>query len=229
MDRHVQALLNKLSCASITIATFTLILLFIQTPETCISNSDPRTLIRFPKSSCDSTHRELVSIQKKNRRLWSTKDWRKKVDSFSDFFHGIRNLGFLTNQTRVLCISAGAGHEVMALSEMGVIDVTGVELIDSPPLVSRADPHNLPFFDGVFDVAFSAHLAEALFPSRFVSEMERTVRPGGVSVIAVDPCSGEELREIKGLFRRSRFVSARNVTLIGLKMTQIIMRNRIPS
>ncbi|KAA0038913.1 methyltransferase [Cucumis melo var. makuwa] len=68
---------------------------------------------------------------------------------------------------------------------MGVHDVIGVELIDSPPLVSRADPHNLPFFDHVFDLAFTAHLVEALFLSRFVSEMERVVRPNGVCVIVV--------------------------------------------
>ncbi|OVA15368.1 Methyltransferase type 11 [Macleaya cordata] len=228
MDKHIRTLLNRLSCASITIATFTLILLLIETPETCISDSDPKPSIKFPKSSCDSTHRELVSIEKKNKRTWSTNDWRKKVESLTQFFHEIQNLGFLTNHSKVICVSAGAGHEVMALTKMGVIDVTGVELIDSPPLVSRADPHNLPFFDGVFDLGFTAHLAEALFPNRFVAELERTVRPGGVSVVVVEECSDDELREIKGLFKRSSFVSARNVTLIGLKMTEIIMRNRIP-
>lgn len=107
---------------------------------------------------------------------------------------------------------------------MGVADVTGVELVDSPPLVSRADPHNLPFFDGVFDLAFTAHLAEALFPSQFVSEMERTVRIGGVCVVVVE--EGEDLKEIISLFRKSQFISAKNVTLIGLKMTRIIMRIR---
>ncbi|KAJ4971057.1 hypothetical protein NE237_004156 [Protea cynaroides] len=228
MDRQIQSLLNRLSCAAVTIATVILVLLIVKTPETCITDEPTSPQIRFPKSSCEATHRELVSIEKKNKRLWSTRDWRKKVDSFTELFHGIRNLGLLTNHSRVICVSAGAGHEVMALSEMGVIDITGVELIDSPPLVSRADPHNLPFFDGVFDVAFSAHLAEALFPSRFVTEMERTVRSGGVCVLLVEKCSEEDLQEIKGMFRRSSFLGARNVTLFGLKMIQIIMRNRIP-
>ncbi|KAF6170422.1 hypothetical protein GIB67_014352 [Kingdonia uniflora] len=111
---------------------------------------------------------------------------------------------------------------------MGVGDVTGVELIDSPPLVSRADPHNLPFFDGVFDLGFTAHLGEALFPTRFVSELERTVRIGGVCVIVIEECDDDEVGEIRSLFRLSSFVSARNVTLVGLKMTQIIMRIRVP-
>ncbi|KAF3443774.1 hypothetical protein FNV43_RR13464 [Rhamnella rubrinervis] len=112
----------------------------------------------------------------------------------------------------------------MGLSQMGVSDVTGIELVDSPPLVSRADPHNLPFFENAFDLAFTAHFAEALFPSRFVLEMERTVRPGGICVIAVEECGDEEVKEIAGLFRRSRFVSAVNVTLTGLRMTRIIMK-----
>lgn len=112
----------------------------------------------------------------------------------------------------------------MALLRMGVVDVTGVELIDSPPLVSRADPHNLPFFDHVFDFAFTAHLAEALFPSRFVSEMERVVRPDGSCVIVVEVCGEDEVREIVGLFTKSRFVNSVNVTLIGLKMTRILMK-----
>ncbi|KAA0045304.1 uncharacterized protein E6C27_scaffold316G00690 [Cucumis melo var. makuwa] len=117
------------------------------------------------RSCRHSTPRELVSINKKNKRLWSSNDWKKKLSSFINFFQSIRDLGLLHNHTKVICVSAGAGHEVVALSHIGVHDVTGIELIDSPPLVSRADPHNLPFFDHVFDLAFTAHLAEALFSS----------------------------------------------------------------
>lgn len=112
-----------------------------------------------------------------------------------------------------------------ALSEVGAGDVTGVEMVESPPLVRRADPHNLPFFDGVFDLVFSAHLDEALFPARFVAEMERTVRVRGVCVVVVEECGGE-MEGILRMFKRSAFVSAKNVTLIGSRMTQIIMRNR---
>lgn len=114
----------------------------------------------------------------------------------------------------------------MALSNLGVLDVTGVELIDSPPLVSRADPHNLPFFDGVFDLVYTGHLEEALFPARFVSEMERTVRDNGVCVVVVEECGNDELRKIVDLFRHSSFVGAAKVSLIGLRMTRIVMRTR---
>lgn len=114
----------------------------------------------------------------------------------------------------------------MALSELGVLDVTGVELIDSPPLVSRADPHDLPFFDSVFDLAYSGHLEEALFPARFVNEMERTVRNNGICLVAVEECGDEEVRKIVDLFNHSRFVDAANVSLIGMRTTRIVMRTR---
>lgn len=222
MEKHVQIFLNRISYASITIATLTLLFLFLQTPDshTCVPVHSPPP-ITFPRSSCDSSPRRLTTLDNMNHRLWSTHSWQAQVSSYSAFF---RSLRLLHNHSKVLCVSAGAGHEAMALSQMGLADVTAVELVDSPPLVNRADPHNLPFFDGVFDLAFSAHLAESLFPSRFVSEMERTVRPGGACVVVVAECGDWEVAEIVGLFRNSRFFGSMNVTLNGSRLTRIIVR-----
>ncbi|KAL4032584.1 hypothetical protein IC575_005663 [Cucumis melo] len=168
MERHIRRFLNKLSFASIAIATLILIFLFLQTPQTCIPpNSPSKPHLKFLKSSYDSTPRELVSIDKKNKRLWSSNDWKKKLSSFINFFQSIRDLGLLHNHTKFICVSAGAGPKVMALSHMGVHDVTG-----------------------------------ALFPSRFVSEMERVVRPNGVCVIVVEECGDYEIKEIVGLFMK---------------------------
>ncbi|MCL7042256.1 hypothetical protein MKW94_027998 [Papaver nudicaule] len=227
MEKHIKTLLNRLSCASITVATLTLILLITQTPETCISSSSSSSsskpssssITKFPKSSCDHTHRELVSIEKKNKRIWSTNDWIRKVKSLTELFHEIQNQWGLNNHTKALCVSAGAGHEVMALNQLGVTDVTGVELIESPQLVSRADPHNLPFFDGVFDLGFTAHFTEALFPYRFVYELERTIRPGGVVVLVVEECDFDELGEIKSFFKKCDFVVYHHTFVLFLYST----------
>ncbi|XP_054793188.1 uncharacterized protein LOC129298772 [Prosopis cineraria] len=227
MDRQIQVFLRKLSWACITVASFTLLLLFLQTPETCVPPDTPsKPHLGFPKSSCDFSPRVYVPIDKKNKRLWSSGEWLKKVNSYVKFFKSLQDVGLLQKNSRALCVSAGAGHEVMALANLGVLDVTGVELIESPPLVSRADPHNLPFFNNSFDFAFSAHFAEALFPSRFASEMERTVEAGGVCVLVVEECGDDEVKEIVGLFRNSRLTSSNNVTLIGLKWTSVIMKKR---
>lgn len=111
----------------------------------------------------------------------------------------------------------------MAMNELGVGDVTGVELVGSPPLVSRADPHNLPFFDGIFDVGLGVYLDRALFPDRYVGEIERTVRRGGFCVVAVEECGPREVEKVLRLFKKSRFVRAKNVTLAGEFRTGIIM------
>ncbi|KAI3696375.1 hypothetical protein L1987_79389 [Smallanthus sonchifolius] len=222
MEKHIQTFLNKISYLAITIATLTLILVFLfqPPPETCINpNHKPH-----PKSSCDAAHRHLTTIHNKNHRLWSTNTWRKSVDSFSAIFRDLQTLKHISNRTHALILSAGGGQAVMSLKEIGLHDVTGVELVDSPPLVSRADPHNLPFFDRVFDLGFSANLDQALFPSRYVRELERTVRVGGVVVVCVEVCENGGVMEVLKLFRRSEFSQARNVTLMGSKMTMIVTR-----
>ncbi|OIW05922.1 hypothetical protein TanjilG_07198 [Lupinus angustifolius] len=226
MDREIDIFLKRLSFAAITIASLTLLFLFLQTPDTCIPRDAPlKPHLRFPKSTCDFTRtRSHLPTHKKNTRLWSTRHWINRLQSFTDLFSPLRDLGLLRNHSKVLCLSAGAGHEVMSISNLGVEDVTGVELIESPPLVSRADPHNLPFFDGAFDFAFTAHFDEALFPSRYAAEMERMVRPGGASLVLVEECGVGEVKDVVSLFRNSRLFESRNVSLSGMRMTSILLR-----
>ncbi|MFQ6633259.1 hypothetical protein Gotur_011096 [Gossypium turneri] len=106
----------------------------------------------------------------------------------------------------------------MALSKMRLKNVIGVELIESLPLASRANPHNLPFFDRAFDVAFTGHLMAALYPLRNAEEMERTVKKCGVCVVVVDECGEEEINKIVRLFRRSRLLSSCDFTLNGRRV-----------
>lgn len=226
MEKHVQRLLNRISVAAITIATLILLLLSIQTPQTCFDPSDPnpKPHTRFPKSTCDFNPRAYTTVEKRNRRIWSTKAWTVAVASYASFFETLRSRNHIANHSHVLVVSAGPGHAVRALRDSGVEDVTGVELVESPPLVSRADPHNLPFFDGIFDLGFGAYLDLALFPARYVGQLERTVRRGGVCVVAVEECGKEEVAQIVKLFRKSRFVDAENVVLAGERRTRIVMK-----
>ena len=131
---------------------------------------------------------------------------------------------YFNNDSHVLCVSAGAGHSVVAFNEVGVSEVTAVEIVESPPLVSKADPHNLPFFDGVFDLGFGGAFDRALFPGRYAEEMERTVKVGGVCVVAVEECGSEVVKEVGKLFRKSELVGVKNVTLLGSKMTRIVFK-----
>ncbi|XP_010557927.1 PREDICTED: uncharacterized protein LOC104826760 [Tarenaya hassleriana] len=225
MERYVEKLLYRVSMAFIIIGTSIMVVLILQTPKTCVPPNAPlKPHTHFPRSTCDSSPRQHLPLPKKNSRLWSSRAWQSRLSSFSSFFLHFHHLGLLHNHSKALCVSAGAGHAAMALTHLGLSDVTAVELVDSPPLVNRADPHNLPFFDDVFDFAFTAHLDEALFPRRFAAEMERTVRRGGLCVVAVDECGGEDVRDIAGLFSNSKLVNVVNVTLEGSRRTSVLFQ-----
>lgn len=237
MDRHIQAFLNRITLISAIIATILLLLILLHPPEACGPHFTHESFLRFPRSTCDSFHhpRQFSTLEKKNQRLWSTSAWLKKVHSFSLVFLDGQNsrpsrpFSLLSNSSKTLCILAGAGQEVMALEQIGVSDVTAIDLVDSPPLVSRADPFNLPFFDDDFDFAFSAQFDTVLFPSRFVEEMERTVRLGGSCLLIVEECTHNQVREIAGLFKRGELVDAGNFTFSGSKMTRIVVRITKPT
>nr|XP_043612958.1 uncharacterized protein LOC122584939 [Erigeron canadensis]XP_043612959.1 uncharacterized protein LOC122584939 [Erigeron canadensis]XP_043612960.1 uncharacterized protein LOC122584939 [Erigeron canadensis]XP_043612961.1 uncharacterized protein LOC122584939 [Erigeron canadensis]XP_043612962.1 uncharacterized protein LOC122584939 [Erigeron canadensis]XP_043612963.1 uncharacterized protein LOC122584939 [Erigeron canadensis]XP_043612964.1 uncharacterized protein LOC122584939 [Erigeron canadensi len=219
MEKHIENFIKKISYLSLTLATLTLLLsiFFFQTPpQNCLNQ-----ITNHPKTSCDASHRRITTISKKNHRIWSTNTWRKSVRSYTTIFNG---LNIISNNTRVLIVSAGGGQPVMALKELGIVDVMGVELVDSPPLVRRADPHNLPFFDRVFDLVFSGHLGQALFPGRYVGEMERSVRIGGMIVVCVEVFGDSEVKNVMTLFRKSEFLEVRNVTLMRSKMTMVVAK-----
>ncbi|KAF5802235.1 hypothetical protein HanXRQr2_Chr06g0257221 [Helianthus annuus] len=71
----------------------------------------------------------------------------------------------------------------MALKQIGMGDAVGVELVDSPLLVSLGDPHNLPFFDTVFDLGFSVNLDQALFPAWLLGSWRKKIGGGGGYVV----------------------------------------------
>ncbi|KMS98237.1 hypothetical protein BVRB_4g094380 [Beta vulgaris subsp. vulgaris] len=232
MEMHIQSFLNKISLVVAIIATLLLVSILLRPPETCILYFSPQNPFKFPHSTCDSHHhpRPFSTLEKKNHRLWSTSAWINKVNSFSLVFidtqkHGpTHKFSILSNTSKSLCLLAGAGQEVMALQQIGVSDVTAIDLVDSPPLVSRADPYNLPFFDDAFDFAFSAQFDIVLFPSRFVAEMERTVRIGGFCILLLEECTNKEVREVVRLFKRGELVNADNLTFSGSKMTRIVVK-----
>lgn len=104
----------------------------------------------------------------------------------------------------------------------------------APPLVIRGDFHAQPFANDTFDFEFSNVFDHALYPGRFVAEIERTLRPGGVAVLHVavhrrgDKYSANDLLDVHGLvglFRRSDVVRISKVDAFGLD-TEVILRKK---
>ncbi|MQM13194.1 hypothetical protein Taro_046121 [Colocasia esculenta] len=168
------------------------------------------------------------------RSLWTTRDWERKVAAFAAFFRRLQAEGLLHNGSQALCVGARTGQEVAALRRVGVADSIGLDLVPSPPLVVKGDFHRQPFPDESFDFEFSNVFDHALLPARFVGEVERTLRPGGVCVLHVavrrrgDRYSANDLFSVDalvGLFRESELVEARKVDGFGLD-TEVVMRKK---
>jgi len=119
-------------------------------------------------------HQKEKTTDPVRRKKWLEDEWQIKLDGFRQIFQG--------NQIRLgenaLCLGARTGQEVRALLDLGVKAI-GIDLVPCEPLVRQGDIHALPFDDSTFDFVFSNVFDHALYPDRFVAEMERVCRPSG--------------------------------------------------
>ncbi|KAL0539031.1 hypothetical protein IC582_023205 [Cucumis melo] len=172
------------------------------------------------------------TLDPKLRKIWTTRDWDRKIQVFSRFFDGLKREGLISTESKALCIGARVGQEVEALKKIGVSDSIGMDLVPYPPLVVEGDFHNQPFGNNSFDFEFSNVFDHALYPERFVAEIERTLKPGGICVLHValsrqtDKYSANDLYSVKpleALFRRSMVVRIGKIDGFGLD-TEIVFR-----
>jgi len=179
-------------------------------------------------------HQLNKTLDPRLRRVWATRDWRRKVDAFARAFAALRREGLLRNASRALCVGARLGQEVAALREVGVAAALGIDLAPAPPLVVRGDFHAQPFPDATFDFEFSNVFDHTLYPDRFAAEIQRTLRPGGVAVLHVavhrrgDKYSANDLLDVQGLlglFRGCDVVRISKVDAFGLD-TEVILRKK---
>ncbi|CAH9117364.1 unnamed protein product [Cuscuta europaea] len=200
------------------------------------SDEIPGLRIRPGYSSYDKyIQRQLnKTLNPKLRKIWTTRDWERKIEVFGAFFRDLKGEGFLSNSSKALCIGARTGQEVEALRRVGVSDSIGIDLVPSPPLVVRGDFHQQPFDAGTFDFEFSNVFDHALYPEKFVGEIERTLKPGGVCVLHLsvsrraDKYSANDLYSVdpmKKLFKQSELVHTRTIDGFGLD-TEVVFRKK---
>ncbi|KAF8712733.1 hypothetical protein HU200_010193 [Digitaria exilis] len=204
-----------------------------------LTPSPPSPHIRMRRSRFSSyddylKHQLNKTLDPRLRRVWATRDWRRKVTAFAAAFSALQREGLLSNTSRALCVGARLGQEVAALRQVGVSDAVGIDLAPAPPLVVKGDFHAQPFADDAFDFEFSNVFDHALYPDRFAGEIERTLRPGGVAVIHVavhrrgDKYSANDLLDVQGLvglFRRCDVVRVSKVDAFGLD-TEVVLRKK---
>ncbi|GLT45296.1 hypothetical protein SLA2020_191360 [Shorea laevis] len=226
---------------SLFLSALLLLLLFLRQPHNYKSlPTEEKKLdsdglrIRPGYTSYDSyiQHQLNKTLNPRLRQIWKTRDWDRKIQVFSRFFQDLKREMLLTNSSRALCIGARMGQEVEALKRVGVADSIGIDLVPCPPLVIKGDFHNQPFDNETFDFEFSNVFDHALYPRRFVAEIERTLKPGGVCVLHVallkraDNYSANDLFSVEALvklFERSEVVRVRKVDGFGLD-TEVVLR-----
>jgi SAM-dependent methyltransferase len=189
-----------------------------------------------------SAYEESLQIQLRKtlapgiKKLWTSKDWRNKVDSFALVFSDLMKAEILHSGDKALLIAAGGGQGVLALKEIGV-DSLGVDLVPSLPLVLQGNLHRLPFPPDTFDFVFSNPLQSSAFSEDVFSEMERTLKPGGFAVIQISKqrlaeasVNDENLPSIErytDLFKNSDVFYVKNVGAYGMYY-EIALKKRRP-
>lgn len=154
---------------------------------------------------------------------------------FAIFFQSLKQRGLLFNESKALSIGARVGQEVAGLRKVGVADSVGMDLVPCPPLVVEGDFHAQPFKDESFDFEFSNVFDHALYPEKFVREVERTLKGGGICVLHValsrrsDKYSANDLYSVRPLvemFKESELMEVKKVDGFGLD-TEVVFRKKM--
>ncbi|XP_015882423.3 uncharacterized protein LOC107418250 [Ziziphus jujuba] len=216
------------------ITTFRTTLLQSPPPSKSNTSDDLRIRSGYPSYESYIQHQLKKTLNPKLRKIWTTRDWNRKVRVFADFFRSLKRRNLLSNSSKSLCVGARVGQEVEALRSIGIGDSVGLDLVPHPPLVLEGDFHAQPFDNETFDFEFSNVFDHALFPWKFVGEIERTLKPGGVCVLHVslsrraDKYSANDLYSVGPLvelFNESVVVDVRNVDGFGLD-TEVVFRKK---
>lgn len=117
------------------------------------------------------------TLNPEKRKKWLGEEWDLKLSGFKGEFSKFGNA--LTKDTKALCIGARTGQEVVALKEMGLEDVIGIDIVPHLPHVIEGDMHNLDFEDETFDFIYTNVFDHSVDPKKMMSEMERVLKVGG--------------------------------------------------
>lgn len=162
-------------------------------------------------------HQKKKTNDPERQKKWLNEEWEIKLNGFKEIF--ARHPDIVRAGQNGICLGARTGQEVQALRDMG-LDAIGVDLVAFPPLVIEGDVHNLPFEDNTFDVAFSNIFDHLLEPQKFVSEVERVLKPGGHFILHVgtgpkmDEYSVQLLKDarpVEACFKESEIVVSKEI------------------
>ncbi|KAF7845257.1 Methyltransferase FkbM [Senna tora] len=145
--------------------------------------------------------------------LYTSKDWIKAVQFYSSAFQDLISAGYLTPESKSLCVETPTGRDVFALKEIGVSDSIGISKRASKPLVKAGEAHRIPFGDNTFDFVFFGEggLDRSSRPSEVASEIVRTLKPEGFAVFHVKAKDTYSFNSFLDLFGCCRVVKSHDI------------------
>ncbi|KAL5550710.1 hypothetical protein UlMin_000886 [Ulmus minor] len=145
--------------------------------------------------------------------LYTSKDWIKAVNFHSSIFQDLIAHGYLSPESKSICVETPKGHDVFALKEVGVKDSIGIFKKASKPLVVSGEAHRIPFGDNTFDFVFSGggRLDKSSRAFDFASEIVRTLKPEGFAVIHIGAKDTYSFNSFIGLFNSCNLLTIREI------------------
>ena len=131
---------------------------------------------------------------KTKQKIWLGSEWQLKIDIFTDLFKS--NIDLIDNKKNALCLGSRTGQEVVALENLGVKQVIGIDLHEFKPYTLKGDIHNLNYEDETFDLEFTNIFDHSLYPEKFSSEIYRTLKKDGIFILHIQTRMGDKYTEV---------------------------------
>lgn len=185
---------------------------------------DTFSIVAATAGAASSAVSTSVVVRSDKEALWTSKDWRKAVQFYSSVFQDLISEGFLSPQSKALCVDTTAGQDVFAMKELGVSDAIGVAEKASKPLVMAYKSKSSliqPFDDDSFDFIFSGGIDRSKSLSKFAGEIARTLKPEGYLVVHSKSIDTYSLHSFIALFNCCSFITSREFQGLDASMPHI--------
>lgn len=153
------------------------------------------------------------------------------VKFYSSVFQDLIVDGFLSPNSKSLCLDTPAGDDVFALKEIGVSDSIGIFKKAAKPLVISGQAIKLPFNDNIFDFIFAGNgsLDKSAKPAAFAAEIARTLKPEGFFVLHTASKDTYSFNSFIDLFNCCTFIRSREIEGIDSPQSirEIVMKKEI--
>lgn len=147
---------------------------------------------------------DFFSFSSSADNVQASADQESRLRSYySSVFQDLIVDGFLSPDSKSLCIETRTGQDVVVLKEIGVSDSVGIH--------GRAVDQ--PFHNDTFDFEFSgvSGLDRSAQPADFASEVSRTLKPGGFFIVHTAAKDEYSLRSLLDLFSSCKLIRYRDI------------------